>query len=31
MMEPRVEIKNILGWAPDGDGSSMKFFKIILF
>jgi len=29
-MEPRAEIKKI-GWATDGGGSNMKFFKIILF
>jgi len=29
MMEPRAKIKK--GWATDGGGSSMKFFKIILF
>jgi len=32
MMEPRAEIKNnILGWATDGGGSGLKFFKLILF
>jgi len=30
MMEPRAEIKKI-GWATDGGGSDMKFFKLILF
>jgi len=29
MTEPRAEIK--IGWATDGGGSCMKFFKIILF
>jgi len=31
MMEPHVETKKNLGWATDGGGSGMKFFKIILF
>jgi len=30
MMAPRTEIKKI-GWATDGGGSDVKFFKIILF
>jgi len=30
-MEPRAEIKNILGWATNGGCLGMKFFKIILF
>jgi len=30
MMEPRLKYKKI-GLSTDGDGSGLKFFKIILF